>query len=30
MHPAFMANLSCAVNTAIDRMEAMAKGPKGN
>lgn len=24
------ANLSCALGTAIDRMAAMAKGPKGN
>jgi hypothetical protein len=26
----FMANLNCAVNTSIQRMEAMARGPKGN
>jgi hypothetical protein len=26
--PAFMANLNCAVNTSIDRMEAIAKGPE--
>jgi hypothetical protein len=27
---AFMANLNCAVNTSIDRMQEMANGKKGN